>query len=174
MTVCYRRALQCPALSVTVTHFGLLSRTAATHCISHAERNKATFNNDNQKNLSIIINNLSGFVITHTHAHTHTCKHTRKHRQRSRCLRLSSKLESPAIGCLLSLPHCVKLANSAGPGASRSKSQLGDWLPQKRIVSRKKRIALLRTLVRSELNSPGRMGGATRSSVTHYNDKTGV
>ncbi len=32
------RALKCHALSVTVTHFGLLSRTPATHCISHAEK----------------------------------------------------------------------------------------------------------------------------------------
>ena len=31
-----RRALKCHALSVTVTHFGLLSRSPATHCISHA------------------------------------------------------------------------------------------------------------------------------------------
>jgi len=32
------RALKCHALSVTVTHFGLLSRSPATHCISHAEK----------------------------------------------------------------------------------------------------------------------------------------
>src|SRR4029434_8612656 len=33
------RPLNCHSLSVTVTHFGLQSRTPATHRISHAEKN---------------------------------------------------------------------------------------------------------------------------------------
>ena len=32
------RAPKCHALNVTVTHFGLLSRPPAKHCISHAEK----------------------------------------------------------------------------------------------------------------------------------------
>jgi len=38
------RALKCHALSVRLTHFGLTSRTHATHRISHAEKNSRLFN----------------------------------------------------------------------------------------------------------------------------------
>jgi len=38
------RALKCHALSVRLTHFGLKSRTPATHHISHAEKNSWLFN----------------------------------------------------------------------------------------------------------------------------------
>ena len=142
---------------MTVTHFGLLSRTATTHCISHAERNKTIFNMlQRPKSLRLCYN-------------THAPTHTRKHQQQNVCVChscLSSKLNSPASGCLPSLPcrHCVKLANSA-PGASRSKSQLGDWLPQKHIGSRKNCIALLQTLGQSELNSPEEWAGLPSLSI---------
>ena len=54
--------------------------------------------------------------------------------------RAEVKLTLYAIGCLPSLPcrHWVKPANSV----QRGKSQLGDWLPQKRIETRKKCILL--------------------------------
>src|SRR4029434_3245999 len=48
----YVRALKCHALSVTVTHFGLQSRTPATHRISHAEKNSRLFNVPQRANMT--------------------------------------------------------------------------------------------------------------------------
>ena len=39
------------------------------------------------------------------------------------------------------------------------RSQLGDWLPQKRIGSREKCIAFLKTLLQSEVKSPAEWAG---------------
>ena len=48
--------------------------------------------------------------------------------------------------------------------AARGKSQLGDWLPQKRGRS-KNCIALLKTLLQGKFKSPAECAGDTQSSL---------